>query len=68
MGVLHMWYVLVLCYFVLFYYSRFFMPLNQITLFIFRSKRTMSKTFYFQKVWWRATRLSFCKFVLCLAS
>jgi hypothetical protein len=46
----------------------FFKPLNQITLIIFRSKRTMSKTFHFQNVWWRATRLSFCKFVLCLAS
>jgi hypothetical protein len=62
MGVLHMWYVLY--YSMLLLYSfilvcSFF--LNLITLFIFRNKmkRMMLKTFHFQKVWWRATRLSF---------
>jgi hypothetical protein len=52
-----MWYVLyyIMLFFirVLFYSSMF--------LFIFRNKmkRMMLKTFHFQKVWWRATRLSF---------
>jgi hypothetical protein len=38
-----------------------FLFINLITLFIFRNKmkRMMLKTFHFQKVWWRATRLSF---------
>jgi hypothetical protein len=42
-------------------YSSMFLFINLITLFIFRNKmkRMMLKTFHFQKVWWRATRLSF---------
>jgi hypothetical protein len=59
-----MWYVLyyIMLFFIrVLFYSSMFLFLNLITLFIFRNKmkRMMLKTFHFQKVWWRATRLSF---------